>query len=44
LPGASATRTFDCVNDVTARADPANLVQESNESNNSAAFASICLT
>jgi len=43
-PGASATMTFNCVADVTATVDPDNRVQESNEANNSAAFASICIT
>jgi subtilase family serine protease len=43
-PGASATMTFDCVANVSATADPDNRIQESNETNNSRSFASICIT
>ena len=42
--GASATRTFDCVANVSATADPDNRVQETNETNNTRSFASICIT
>jgi subtilase family serine protease len=42
-PGASATVTFNCVDNVMAIVDPDNRVQESNEDNNTAVFPSICI-
>lgn len=41
--GASESREFACVNDATATADAANQVDESNEDNNTAAVASVCI-
>lgn len=42
-PGESATVMFNCVENVMAIVDPDDRVQESNEANNAASFASICI-